>query len=380
MKKVMTLVAAASLVAGAAIAVAPTANAAKTVTLAFQGPLTGDYAQLGVDQFPGAQFAIAQYNAKNPKVKVKLIKADSQCDGTVAANVAPGIAANKAVVGVIGTSCSGEAKNSIPSYKAAGLAMVSPSATNVDLTNPNSKIYGSPVFHRVVVNDDLQGPALAKYGVKGVASPKIFIIDDKSTYGAGIAATAKKAAAKLGSIVGEDSVLVPLSDWTSVVSKVKASGANVVLFCGYDADAAKFLKTARDNGYTGIFAGPDGVNTSIFPELAGAAAEGARMTAPDVPFDRLVSKATLKEFTKVTKVKVPGLYVTSTYDAANIFLSCIKDGDTTRAAILDCVATGSWKGVAGNKISFDYNGDVEGGAAVAGYTVKNGKIIFGQKI
>ena len=161
----MTLVAAAFLVAGAAIAVAPTANAAKTVTLAFQGPLTGDYAQLGVDQFPGAQFAIAQYNAKNPKVKVKLIKADSQCDGTVAANVAPGIAANKAVVGVIGTSCSGEAKNSIPSYKAAGLAMVSPSATNVDLTNPNSKIYGSPVFHRVVVNDDLQGPALAKYGV-----------------------------------------------------------------------------------------------------------------------------------------------------------------------------------------------------------------------
>ena len=215
-----------------------------------------------------------------------------------------------------------------------------------------------------------------KKAVKKTAAKKVAATKSKPA----AKSKAKKAAAKLGSIVGEDSVLVPLSDWTSVVSKVKASGANVVLFCGYDADAAKFLKTARDNGYTGIFAGPDGVNTSIFPELAGAAAEGARMTAPDVPFDRLVSKATLKEFTKVTKVKVPGLYVTSTYDAANIFLSCIKDGDTTRAAILDCVATGSWKGVAGNKISFDYNGDVEGGAAVAGYTVKNGKIIFGQKI
>jgi branched-chain amino acid transport system substrate-binding protein len=92
-------IAAATTLALGVVASAP-ANAAakKSVTLAFMGPLTGADAQLGQDQIPGAIYAIALYNAKNPAVKVELIKADSQCDGTVAANVAPGVAANKAVI------------------------------------------------------------------------------------------------------------------------------------------------------------------------------------------------------------------------------------------------------------------------------------------
>ncbi|MSZ70217.1 MAG: ABC transporter substrate-binding protein, partial [Actinobacteria bacterium] len=119
-KRVLAVVAASALALGTVVT--SQANAAvKEVTLMFQGPLTGGDAQLGQDQLPGAIFAIAEYNATNPKVKIKLEKADSQCDGTVAANIAPGVAANKKVIGVIGTSCSGEARNSFPSYIAAGL-------------------------------------------------------------------------------------------------------------------------------------------------------------------------------------------------------------------------------------------------------------------
>ena len=103
------------------------------------------------------------------------------------------------------------------------------------------------------------------------------------------------------------------------------------------------------------------------------------MTAPDVPFDRLVTKKVLADFTKVTGVKIPGLYVSSTYDAANIFIDCVKKGNTTRAKIASCVATGKWKGVGGGQISFDKNGDVKGGAAVGGYTVKKGVIIYAKK-
>jgi hypothetical protein len=62
------------------VVVASPANAAKrtSVTLAFQGPLTGPDAQLGQDQYPGAEWAIALYNAKNLAIKINLIKADSQ--------------------------------------------------------------------------------------------------------------------------------------------------------------------------------------------------------------------------------------------------------------------------------------------------------------
>ena len=195
----LAIAAATTLALGVVVTAPANAAAKKSVTLAFQGPLTGGDAQLGQDQIPGAIYAIALYNAKNPAVKVELIKADSQCDGTVAANIAPGVAANKAVIGVIGTSCSGEARNSFPAYKAAGLTMVAPSASAVSLTDPKAPDRGFPIFHRVVAHDGFQAPALARYAAKGVTAPKFYVIDDMTTYGGPLAKGTLPTAKKLNS-------------------------------------------------------------------------------------------------------------------------------------------------------------------------------------
>ena len=369
-------IAAAATLAFGAVATAP-ANAApkKEVTLAFMGPLTGPDAQLGQDQYPGAEWAIALYNATNPKTKVKLIKADSQCDSTVAANIAPGVAANKAVIGVIGTSCSGEARSSFPAYKAAGLTMVAPSASAVSLTDPKAPDRGFPVFHRVVAHDGFQAPALVRYATKGVTSPKIYLVDDQTTYGAGLIKYALPSAKKIA-VAGTDSVPRGTADWTSVAAKVKAAGANVVIYGGYTTEAAKFFKALRDGGYTGILAAGDGVNTSDFPDLAGKAAEGVRLTAADVPFENLLTKDELASFTKITGVKVPGLYSTTAYNAARVFLTCIEQGKLTRSAIQLCVNTNTFKGAGGSSIKFNRYGDIVGGADVGGYLVKDGKIKY----
>jgi branched-chain amino acid transport system substrate-binding protein len=370
-------IAAAATLALGVVATSPASAAAKTtVTLAFQGPLTGGDAQLGQDQIPGAIYAIALYNAKNPAVKVELIKADSQCDGTVAANIAPGVAANKAVIGVIGTSCSGEARNSFPAYKAAGLTMVAPSASAVSLTDPKAPDRGFPIFHRVVAHDGFQAPALARYAAKGVTAPKFYVIDDMTTYGGPLAKGTLPTAKKLGTVVGTDSVAKGTADYTSVAAKVKASGANVVIYGGYTTDAAKLFKALRDGGYTGILASGDGTNTSDFPGLAGKAAEGVRLTAADVPFDKILTAAQLAEFTKITGVKVPGLYSTTAFNATNVFLQCITEGKLTRPAIQLCVNSGTFKGVGGDVIKFNRYGDIIGGAPVGGYLVKNGVIIY----
>ena len=370
-------IAAATTLALGVVATAPASAAAKkNVTLAFQGPLTGPDAQLGQDQFPGAEWAIALYNAKNPAVKITLIKADSQCDGTVAANIAPGVAANKAVIGVIGTSCSGEARNSFPAYKAAGLTMVAPSASAVSLTDPKAPDRGFPIFHRVVAHDGFQAPALARYAAKGVTNPKYYVIDDMTTYGGPLAKGTLPTAKKLGTVVGTDSVAKGTADYTSVAAKVKAAGANVVIYGGYTTDAAKLFKALRDGGYTGILASGDGTNTSDFPGLAGKAAEGVRLTAADVPFDSILTKAQLAEFTKITGIKVPGLYSTTAYNATNIFLDCITKGALTRSAIQLCVNSGTFKGVGGDVIKFNRYGDIIGGAPVGGYLVKDGVINY----
>jgi branched-chain amino acid transport system substrate-binding protein len=161
-----------------------------------------------------------------------------------------------------------------------------------------------------------------------------------------------------------------------VAAKVRAAGANVVIYGGYTAEAAKFFKALRDGGYTGILAAGDGVNTSDFPDLAGKASDAVRLTAADVPFDSLLTAAELASFTKITGVKVPGLYSATAFNAANVFISCIEQGKLTRSAIQLCVKTNTFKGAGGSSIKFNRYGDIIGGAQVGGYLVKGGKIVY----
>jgi branched-chain amino acid transport system substrate-binding protein len=372
----LAVVSAAALVFGVSAVTSATA-APKTIYLAFQAPLTGPNALTGQDELTAAKFALSEYNATNPAVKVELVLADDQGLAEVAAVVAPGIASNKKIIGLIGPAFSGATQASLPAYKAKGLPLISMSATRVSLTDRKAPVNGFPIFKRVVANDKFQGPALARYATKGIASPAVYLVDDKTAYGKGLADYTKPSVVKIATLAGSDSVPENTSDYTSVVAKVKASGANVVIYCGYAPDAAKFVKALRDGGYTGIFAAGDGVLKATFPNNAGnTAAEGARLTAADVPFEDVATAAQMVAYTKLTGIKVPGSYVTSTYNATNIFLTCIKQGVTTRPGMQNCITAGSFKGIAGDTIKFDRYGDIIGGAAVGAFTIKAGKIVY----
>jgi len=372
----LAVVSAAALVFGVSAVTSATA-APKTIYLAFQAPLTGPNALTGQDELTAAKFALSEYNATNPAVKVELVLADDQGLAEVAAVVAPGIASNKKIIGLIGPAFSGATQASLPAYKAKGLPLISMSATRVSLTDRKAPVNGFPIFKRVVANDKFQGPALARYATKGIASPAVYLVDDKTAYGKGLADYTKPSVVKIATLAGSDSVPENTSDYTSVVAKVKASGANVVIYCGYAPDAAKFVKALRDGGYTGIFAAGDGVLKATFPNNAGnTAAEGARLTAADVPFEDVATAAQMVAYTKLTGIKVPGTYVTSTYNATNIFLTCIKQGVTTRPGMQNCLTAGSFKGIAGDTIKFDRYGDIIGGAAVGAFTIKAGKIVY----
>jgi len=359
---------------------ATSAHAATTVTIAFQGPLTGDAAQAGQDELAGFKYALAVYNASKPAVKVNMIQVDDQGSGSVAATVAPGVAKNKAVIGLVGSAYSGASENSFPSYIAAGLTMVSPSASRVTLTTPQAPDFGGPVFHRVVGNDSVQGPALARYATKGVTAPAVYLVDDQSPYGAGLAQYTAPGLTKVGAkTVGTDHILPSTgTDWSATTAKVLASKANVVIYCGYDVDAGAFVKSLRDGGYTGVFASGDGSATASFAKAAGnAAAKDARLTEGDTPFDNVATAAQKKAFTAASGVKVAGGYVTNTINALNVFLTCIKQGKTTRAAIATCVSTGKFPNFTGGTFSFEAWGDVKGGAPIGAYKVDaNGNIVY----
>jgi len=377
-KKLLGVVAVATLISGTYVATNAQA-AAKEVTIAFQSPLTGPNAGLGQDELLGVKTALWEYNQTNPKIKINLLTADDESAPSKASGVSLGVAQNPAVIGVIGSCCSGATQASFAAYKAGRLTMISPSATRADLSDPKAKTNGFPFFHRMSATDAVQAPALARYATKANGtSSKVYVIDDASSYGAGLKDILIPSLSGKGTIVGKDTVAQGAIDYSATATKVKGSGANVVIYCGYYADAAK-LKIALDSaGFSGVFASGDGTADLGFIEDAGKAdAEGAIFTSQSVPFELTAPAQVLKNFTTATGVASAAghQYVTQSYDATNAFITCIKNGALTRASVQSCVATGTFKGVAGTNFSFTRYGDIAQGAPVGAYVVKNGTII-----
>jgi len=380
LKGALALVGTSALVLGAVVSTA--ANAAPIeVSLAFQGPLTGSDAQTGQDEILGAKTAIQIFNDSQKKYKVNLVAVDDQGEGAVAGRVAPGVASNKKIIGVVGPAYSGASIASFPSYKKGKLTMVSPSATRPTLTDANSPDNGYPYFHRVVGNDSLQGPAVVRWAVKDVKDAKVYVIDDQTPYGTGLrdAANDYITAQKVNK-VGSDSVAQKTADYSATVAKIKAAGANVVIYTGYYPDGGALAKALNDGGWKGQFIGGDGVLNSAYIDVAGkAAAEGTKFTAPAVPFEVVANAAQQAAFTKATGLKTAAghVYVTETFNATNVFLSCIAKGNTTRDKIQTCVTNGTFLTIDGKtSISFTFAGEVKGGAPVGGFQVVSGVIKY----
>ena len=343
-----------------------------TIKIAYQGPLSGGEAQTGIDEQNAVKFAIELYNATNPEKKIELVSADDQGDGTVAAGVAPGIANDESIVAVVGPAYSGATIASLPYYKEAGMPLISPSATKVSLTDPTvAGEFGGPVFHRIPATDKIQGPALGKLAISGVAAPKVFVVDDQTAYSVGLVEYLLPSLPK-GALVGTDSTKNDTADFAPTVAKIKSKGANVVIYTGYYSQAAVLVKQLRDGGYKGIFAGGDGVLNSEFAVLGGAAAEGARLTGATVPLGEL--SADLAAKFKESQGVEPGVYAAESFDAANIIIEAIKAGNTTRETIMAFIKSVSYVGVGGQAISFDANGDSTLGF-INGFEVKAGKVV-----
>lgn len=376
--KVIALAITAAFAAGTVVAVAPANAAAKReYTIAYQGPLSGGEASTGIDEQNAVKYAIKVFEAANPGYKINLVSVDDEGDPAVASKVAPGIGANKKILGLVGPAYSGATIASLPYYKAGKLPLISPSATRVSLTDPKSPTaksdYGRPVFHRVVRTDDKQGPALAKYATKGISNAKVFIFDDQSSYAVPLAGYVKAALKSVSgaSLVGTDSVPNTTTDFSPTLAKIKSSGANVVIYTGYYSQAAIFVKQLRDSGSKAVFAGGDGVFNQQFAVLAGAAGEGALLTGVAGLAD--VDEKIAADF----KAKIgtsAGVYAVESIDATNILLEGIKAGHRNRLSLLNFVSKYKGEGLAGTSLAFDKNGDISEGG-FSGFLVTGGKLV-----
>jgi branched-chain amino acid transport system substrate-binding protein len=320
--------------------------------LAFLGALTGDAGALGQNMVNGINLALKEHNDKNADCKVQLKTFDSQGSPDKAPALATQIINDDSIFGLVGPGFSGESLATGKTFFEAGLPSISPSATNVTITQQNWT-----TWHRVIGNDDAQGAADAKYLTGTAGAKKIYVIDDGQDYSKGLAGKVKS---ELGSAaVASDQISVGQTDMSAVVTKVKAAGADAVFYGGYYTEAGLLAKQLRQGGFTGTFMSGDGAEDPNFVKVAGAkAANGAVLSAPAGPAP--------------SGFGATGLYATQAYDATNIFLAAIEDGASSAKEINDFIGSYTGDGASG-PIAFDDKGDIKESKIYA-YSVKDGKL------
>ena len=271
----------------------------------------------------------------------------------------------------LGTFNSGAAAVSIPILNAAGIPMISPANTAIDLTKKGAEpkllasLYtkGERNYFRVVPNDAIQGPAGAVYA-KELGATKVYILHDQETYGLGIARAFQGKAKELGiEEVGFEGIDAKAGSFASVMQKVVDSGADFVYFGGLtDTKGPQLVKDLREiepDAEAVKFLGPDGILDSGFVEAGGEATEGTYGTIATTPVEKITGDGA--EFVKAYQEKYdmkPEPYAIFGYDAMGVALAAIdkagsKDPKDVLAALKNI---GEYSGALGT-FSFDADGD-----------------------
>ncbi|WP_412538052.1 branched-chain amino acid ABC transporter substrate-binding protein [Longispora sp. K20-0274] len=340
------------------------------VKISFFGALTGPNAALGTNIRDGAKLAIDQYNAGKPATcRIELDLRDSQGDEKLAPGLADAVVQDAKVIGVVGPSFSGESKAADGKLSDNGVPIITVA------TNPSLSTKGWKTFHRILGNDATQGPAAARYLRDTLKAQKLFVVDDTSEYGKGLADEVKKTVPP----VGAGTTSKGQTDFSALITQIRASGADAVYYGGYYAEAGPLLKQLRGQGLKAAFVAGDAVKDDKFVESAGKeAAEGAILTCPCVPPDK--SGGTFAAEFKKAFGSEPGTYAAEAYDAATIYVAGVKAGKTTRKDMEAFVDAYTGKGVT-TTFAFTPQGELDLSAvAVWAYRVEAGKIVAVQEI
>jgi branched-chain amino acid transport system substrate-binding protein len=338
-------------------------------SIAYSGTIAGVAPQLGIAILNGAQVAVNEHNKANPGCQVTLKKFDTGGTPDTAPGPVTQMINDKTILGNVGLAFSGESEAVGKSLSDAGLVSLTASATNPDLTT-----HGWKHFFRGLGNDAVQGPAVARFIENDLKSTKVYVVQDDSAYGKGLAKTISGA---LGNkVVATGNVKTAQKEFSAVIGQIINEEPETVFYSGYYPEASPLIQQLKDQGFEGNIVAPDGVRDQDFIKNAGDAAEGVYLSCPCLP------SAGFPEFTaeykEVSGGREPATYSPEAYDAATILLSGIDKGMNTRPKLLDYVKNYQGQGLT-KPFKFQPNGEGEN-TPVWMYKVENGKIVHFKDI
>ena len=360
-----------------AIAFAGSASAQEVVRIGHVGPISGASAHLGKDNENGAKMAIEELNAKGftlggKKVKLELLTEDDGADPKQGTAVAQKLVDAK-VHGVIGHLNSGTTVPASKIYHDAGIPQISPSATTPQYTKQGFKS-----AFRVVANDNKLGGTLGAYAVDNLKAKSIAVIDDRSAYGQGVADEFVKGAKKKFpgvKIVGKEFTNPNATDFTAILTSIKAKKPDLIFFGGMDAVGGPMLKQMKALGIQAKFMGGDGICTEALSRLAGDGLGEANVTCAEAGGVKGPQEKVMTDFRARYKAKYNAdvqLYAPYVYDAVMVMATAMKNANSSDPAkYLPELKKIKYQGVTGD-IQFDSKGDIQNGALTL-FTYKGGK-------
>ncbi|MEN9755127.1 MAG: hypothetical protein RLZ07_1509 [Pseudomonadota bacterium] len=324
------------------------------VTVALAGPMTGGLAAFGEQFKAGFNMAVEEINAAGGVngQKIATVVGDDQCDPKQAVAVANDNVSKKVSV-VIGHFCSGSSIPASKVYAEEGTIMISPSSTNVKLTDERA----GPSIFRVIGRDDVQGKIAGAFIANKYKGKNVAVLDDKSAYAAGLAVETVKALNANGlKPVLVDAITPGEKDYTAIVSKLKSLKVDVLYYSGYHPESGLLVKQMAEQGMKAQFISGDALGDNEFAQIAGAASDGAIFTNPPDHCMNPANKDICAKF--VAKGTPVATYTLYAYVAVKVWAEAAKkagsfDSKKVVAAMND-VALDTPVG----KIKFDNKGDV----------------------
>ncbi len=346
------------------------------VKIGHVGPTSGAIAHLGKDNENGARMAIDELNAKKVKIGGKvahfeLLAEDDAGDPKQGTAVANKLVDSK-VNGIIGHLNSGTTIPASKIYSDAGIPQISPSATNPKYTRQGFK-----TAFRVVADDVHLGGTLGRYAVKELKGKSIVVIDDRTAYGQGVAEEFSKAVVASGGKIQDSQFTTnTATDFTAILTAIKAKNPDIVFYGGMDAQAGPMIRQMKQLGINAKFMGGDGICSGELPKLAGGAMADGQVICAEAGGVDVAEQPALDKWKADYKKKFGidvQIYAPYVYDALMVMATAMeKAGSADPAKYLPVLAkTEGYKGVTG-VISFDEKGDIKNGALTM-HTYRGGK-------
>jgi len=345
---------------------ASAAQAEDIIKIGHAAATSGAIAHLGKDNENGARMAIEELNAKGvviggKKYKLVLQAEDDAGDPKQGTAVAQKLVDAK-VAGVIGHETSGTTIPASKIYYDAGIPQISPSASNPKYTHQ-----GYNTTFRNIANDEQLGAALARYAMQSMKAKRIAVIDDRTAYGKGLAdefIKNVKHANSGSSIVSNQFTNDKATDFSAILTAIKASKPDMIFFGGMDAVSGPMLRQMKLLGMQLPFMGGDGMCADSVPKLAGDGMADGQVLCAEAGGVEPAQQKGMDDFRAAYKRRY-GIevmtYAPYAYDATMTLVEAMqKAGSPDPAKYIPVLAKIVHKGVTGN-IAFDEHGDVKDG-------------------